>query len=116
MVEKNEQSDISFKDVWGEQERANIISGKIAPAICIGFLNICNDEKTSAHSLVHIMQAMANRGMNEEVLRLLEIICDIADIDYPLVPSDAIAAPSEADALVQELVFDFDEILEEETM
>ena len=45
---------------------------------------------------------------------LLEIICDIADMDYPQELIAAINDPLGADDLVRELILDFDEILTEE--
>ena len=80
MAQANEQKNISFEDVWGKNVSANIISGKVATPLCLGFLGVCHNEKDSAHSLNRIMQALARCQLNEELLLLLEIICDIADI------------------------------------
>ena len=82
MAQENEQKNISFEDVWGRRESANIISGKISTPLCLGFLSVCNNEKDNARNLIHIMQAMASHRLNEELLLLLEVICDIADMDY----------------------------------
>ena len=79
MAQENEQKNISFEDVWGRRESANIISGKISTPLCLGFLSVCNNEKDNARNLIHIMQAMASHRLNEELLLLLEVICDIAD-------------------------------------
>ena len=57
MAQENEQKNISFEDVWGRRESANIISGKISTPLCLGFPSVCNNEKDNAHNLIHIMQA-----------------------------------------------------------
>lgn len=115
MAQENEQKNISFEDVWGRCESANIISGKISTPLCLGFLSVCNNEKDNAHNLIQIMQAMASHRLNEELLLLLEVICDIADMDYPPELAAAISNPADEGDLVRELVLDFDEILTEET-
>ena len=114
MAQANEQKNISFEDVWGKSASANIISGKVATPLCLAFLGVCHNEKDSAHSLNRIMQALARCQLNEELLLLLEIICDIADMDYPDELFAAIIDPLGADDLVGELFLDFDEILTEE--
>ena len=114
MAQANEQKNISFEDVWGKSASANIISGKVATPLCLAFLGVCHNEKDSAHSLNRIMQALARCQLNEELLLLLEIICDIADMDYPQELIAAINDPLGADDLVRELILDFDEILTEE--
>ena len=113
-TQANEQKNISFEDVWGKSASANIISGKVATPLCLAFLGVCHNEKDSAHSLNRIMQALARCQLNEELLLLLEIICDIADMDYPQELIAAINDPLGADDLVRELILDFDEILTEE--
>ena len=55
MAQANEQKNISFEDVWGKNVSANIISGKVATPLCLGFLGVCHNEKDSAHSLNRIM-------------------------------------------------------------
>ena len=115
MAQENEQKNISFEDVWGRRESANIIPGKISTPLCLGFLSVCNNEKDNARNLIHIMQAMASHRLNEELLLLLEVICDIADMDYPSELAAAISNPADEGDLVRELVLDFDEILTEET-
>ena len=114
MAQANEQKDISFEDVCGKNASANIISGKVVTPLCLGFLGVCHNKKDSAHSLNRIMQALARRQLNEDSLLLLEIICDIADMDYPQELIAASNAPLGADDLLRELILDFDEILTEE--
>ena len=104
MAQANEQKNISFEDVWGKSASANIISGKVATPLCLAFLGVCHNEKDSAHSLNRIMQALARCQLNEELLLLLEIICDIADMDYPQELIAAINDSLGADDLVRELM------------
>lgn len=73
MAQANEQKNINFEDVWGKNASANIISGRVATALCLGFLGVCHNEKDSAHSLNRIMQAMSSHQLNEELLLLLEM-------------------------------------------
>ena len=97
--------------MYGERAQAQISS----PAKWLRpFVLPCHNEKDSAHSLNRIMQALARCQLNEELLLLLEIICDIADMDYPQELIAAINDPLGADDLVRELILDFDEILTEE--
>ena len=114
MAQANKEKNISFEDVWGNSVSANIISGKVANPLCLGFLGVCHNERDSANSLNRIMQALARCQLNEELLLLLEIICDLADMDFPQELMEAIRNPLGADDLVRELVLDFDEILTEE--
>ena len=114
MAQEYEQKNIQFEEVWGKSASANIISGKVAAPLCLGFLSVCHNEKDSANNLNRIMQTLASCGRNEEVLLLMEIICDIADMDFPQELMEAIRNPQGAEDLVRELVLDFDEILTEE--
>ena len=115
-MQTNDQENISFEDVWGSSQSANIIAGKVATPICISFLGVCHNEKGSARNLNQIMQAMACHQLNKEILLLLEIICDIGDMDFPQELINAISDSYGASDLVKELVLDFDEILTEETV
>ena len=40
MAQANEQKNISFEDVWGKSASANIVSGKVAAPLCLGFLGV----------------------------------------------------------------------------
>ncbi|MGM9573425.1 MAG: hypothetical protein ACI3VJ_03250 [Hominicoprocola sp.] len=57
MAHENEQKNISFEDVWGRRESANIISGKISTPFCLGFLSVYKNEKDYSH-IEYIMDSM----------------------------------------------------------
>ena len=40
MAQENEQKNISFEDVWGRRESANIISGKISTPLFVSCIVI----------------------------------------------------------------------------
>ena len=115
MAHEQQNNVIRLEDVWGKMGCANIISGIISRPLCFSFLSVCCQERKSAQNLNQILQAMAGRQMLKEILLLLEIICDIADEDYPAELAEAIQNPEESADLIRELVLDFDEILTEET-
>lgn len=108
MIEQIENS-------FSEKDKANIISGMVSAPMCIAFLGISNDIVSNAQNLNQIMQAMAAHQLNAEVLLLLKIICDLADIDFPQELDIAAAFPSDASELVRQMILDFDDILAEET-
>ena len=57
MAHENEQKNISFEDVQGRRESANIISGKISTPFCLGFLSVYKNEKDYSH-IEYIMDSM----------------------------------------------------------
>ncbi len=108
MVEKNMNG-------LSEKDKANIVSGMVSAPLCTAFLGISNDTVSNAKNLNQIMQAMAAHQLNAEVLLLLKIICDLADIDFPQELDIADIFPSVASELVRQMILDFDDILAEET-
>lgn len=111
-----EQKQIGAGDIQAVRQWANMVSGRIASPVFIGILSACCEESGSAQSLIELMKTMNEHTMNQEVLRLLKIVCDLVDIDYPSELESALNAPIAAAELVRELILDFEEILAEDRL
>lgn len=109
MMEAKNESVLSKKDA------ANILSGMVSSPLCNAFLEMSSDTASNAARLNQIMQAMAAHRLNTEILLLLQIICDLADMDFPQELDAIIASPSDASELIRQMILDFDDILAEET-